>query len=167
MPTTAWFKSFELAQEALLSPNLVLHEALKAQEIHWKQRSRIAWLNKGDQNTKFFHQSTKARSSFNRISHIFIDGRKTVDSTTVQANAMEFFTNLYKPHEGQPNLLLFQLESPNISNSENSDLISMPWEEEIKKAVFALKKKSSSPGPDGFNGVFFTSTWSIIGKSVS
>lgn len=44
-----------------------LNELLLKEEIFWKQRSRILWLKEGDQNTKFFHQRTKARNKFNSI----------------------------------------------------------------------------------------------------
>ena len=45
-------------------------------------------------------------------------------------------------------------------------LPSIPFAEEIKGAVFGLKQQSS-PGPDGFIGVFFTFAWIIIGLTVS
>lgn len=154
-------------QAALLSAKSCLHEALQAQEIHWKQRSRITWLKEGDQNTKFFHQSAKARSSFNKTSHITIDGMKTEDPATIQSKAVKYFSNLFKPHDGHPNPLLFQIDRPKASNSDNSPLISMPSEEEIKTYVFSLEKKKTHLAPDGFNGAFYTSTWGIIGKTVS
>lgn len=40
------------------------------EEIFWKQKSRNTWLRVGDQNTKFFHATTKQQRARNRITLI-------------------------------------------------------------------------------------------------
>jgi hypothetical protein len=37
------------------------------EEIYWRQRSRINWLQHGDMNTRFFHHTTKDRRRRNKI----------------------------------------------------------------------------------------------------
>jgi len=39
----------------------------KQEEIFWKQKSRVLWLKEGERNTKFFHRSTIANRTHNRI----------------------------------------------------------------------------------------------------
>ena len=124
-----------------MSAKLGLHEGLKAQEIHWKQRSCITWLKEGDQNTKLFYQSAKARSSFNSINHISINGIRSEDPLIIQAQVVAFFSNLYKPHDGQLHHILFQTDSPKVSDLENSSLVSMPSDSKIKEA-FLLSRRT-------------------------
>ncbi|XXG88987.1 hypothetical protein AAC387_Pa12g1096 [Persea americana] len=172
-PVSSCKQSFDSAPSSSLWNNLIsaklgLHEALKAQDTHWKQRSRINWLKEGDQNTKFFYQSAKARSSFNNINHISINGIRSDDPLFIQGQAVDFFSNLYKPYDGQLHHIRFQTDSPKVSDLENSFLIYLPSASKIKEAVFALKK-NSSPGPDGFNGAFSSNAFflSLIPKSKS
>jgi exonuclease III len=39
----------------------------KQEETLWRQKSRIRWLKEGERNTKFFHRTTIARRSHNKI----------------------------------------------------------------------------------------------------
>ncbi|KAJ0261902.1 Alpha carbonic anhydrase domain-containing protein [Hirschfeldia incana] len=50
--------------------NTKLLQAYKAEEEYWRQRSRQLWLTLGDSNTGYFHASTKARKSRNRLTVI-------------------------------------------------------------------------------------------------
>jgi len=40
------------------------------EKIIWRQKSRVQWLKEGEHNTRFFHRSTIANRSHNRISLI-------------------------------------------------------------------------------------------------
>ena len=50
--------------------NVQLLTAYKQEEEYWKQRSRQMWLALGDSNTSYFHATTKARKSKNRLTVI-------------------------------------------------------------------------------------------------
>ena len=75
---------------------------------------------------------------------------------------MDLFSNLFKSHDCQPSSSLFRVDSIKVTDSKKFFLISIPLDEEIKAVVFVLKQNSSL-GPDGFNGVFYTLAWRIIG----
>ncbi|XP_038985526.1 uncharacterized protein LOC120111727 [Phoenix dactylifera] len=47
---------------------LSLHDSLlRQQEIFWRQKSRVQWIQEGNRNTRFFHQSAVIRRHRNRI----------------------------------------------------------------------------------------------------
>lgn len=42
----------------------------RLEEEFWRTKSRVQWLQAGDKNTRYFHEKTKQRRSFNRITAI-------------------------------------------------------------------------------------------------
>eukprot|EP00253_Pinus_taeda_P035409 PITA_35409 len=46
----------------------------KQEEIFWRKKSRVQWLKEGERNTRFFHRSTMANRTHNRISLIKDEG---------------------------------------------------------------------------------------------
>jgi hypothetical protein len=45
-------------------------ELLHREEMMWRQRARVLWLNEGDINTKFFHRKANWRQAKNKINKI-------------------------------------------------------------------------------------------------
>ena len=56
------------AQETHLQSQI--SERARQEEVLWKQKSRVRWLNEGERNTKFFHRTTVQRRMNNTITHI-------------------------------------------------------------------------------------------------
>lgn len=52
-----------------------------------------------------------------------------------------------------------------FSEEDNSRLSEMPKEQKIEDVVFMMKP-GSSPGPDGFSGVFYQNCWAIVKADV-
>ncbi|WOL19790.1 hypothetical protein Cni_G28592 [Canna indica] len=81
----SWLKNNSLQQQQLhaLTPANTLDysvrkriledkllQALKDEEIYWRQKSKIKWLREGDRNTGYFRACTKARRNYNSIPRI-------------------------------------------------------------------------------------------------
>ena len=44
-----------------------INAMLVDEEMYWKQRSRVDWLQEGDKNTKYFHAKASARKRKNKV----------------------------------------------------------------------------------------------------
>ena len=67
------------------------------EEIFWKQKARIEWLQEGDKNTAFFFNSVKARQHGNAISSLVTDRGEVISSTQDIANeAVHYFASLFR-----------------------------------------------------------------------
>ena len=150
---------------ALNQAKASLHNWLNMESTHWKQRAKVKWLQDGDRNTKFFHLSTKAKGIKNHIDKVKVDGILYEEGNQIKDQATSFFSSLFQEDQVIPEEDLFHLAGPSVSEAHNQFLVAIPSPEEINKAVFHLKR-SSSPGPDGFSGVFFTNCWHIVSKEV-
>ena len=74
---------------------------LAKEEIFWHQKSREKWLNKGDQNTKFFYNSMISKRSLERITKIKDpNGTLTKNSKTITETIVNHFQNLLNNLEG-------------------------------------------------------------------
>ncbi|XP_026451487.1 uncharacterized protein LOC113351768 [Papaver somniferum] len=102
-----------------------------------KQKSRVQWLDLGDSNTHFFHNSLKERRSRNNILTLTSrDGVVLVDDKEI---ASEF-----------------------IDDTSKETLIRPITRDEIVQALASIGS-GKAPGPDGFSSHFFKFCWAIIG----
>ncbi|XP_050207686.1 uncharacterized protein LOC126657101 [Mercurialis annua] len=73
-----------------------LRKLLISEESFYKQQSRINWLNLGDSNTKFFHNSVKQRRSRNIISILKVDSdRFIIDKDEIHGEMTNYCKNLF------------------------------------------------------------------------
>ncbi|XXG56376.1 hypothetical protein AAC387_Pa03g3798 [Persea americana] len=135
-------------------PKASLHNYLLLQEIHWRKKSRIRWLKEGNRNTTFFHTAAKSRGVVNCIDKILFDGSWVDDQKEIQSLAINHFSFVASTTHMDPSDFLFGLGNNNVSADMNFQLTTLPDANNIRSAVFALKKDSSL-GLDGFSGYFF------------
>ncbi|KAK9932561.1 hypothetical protein M0R45_019793 [Rubus argutus] len=122
------------------------------EELYWKQRSRVNWLQGGDRNTKFFHLTTLQRRQQNRILKIANeDGNWITGDVQVRSEVDEHFKRLFETSGIRDWGSTLDCVAPVISHDQNV-LLTHPFSlEEIKSATQQLGNLNA-PGPDGFPG---------------
>lgn len=143
----------ELSKDSSLRADV--YQILKHEEIYWKQRARISWLQEGNENTNFFHSVANGRKNRNFIPWITHNNSRVSDIKSIG----ESFTNFYQTLCGTTQDFHFKINwSLCLGAKYHHDLSSLdsPFSHvEIKRAVFELSA-DKAPGPDGFP-IFFLS----------
>jgi hypothetical protein len=82
--------------KAMKNIKKVVNTLLEQEEIRWKQRAKIDWLQYGDKNTKFFHACANQRQKANCIRTI-CDARGIMreDAVNIGKAFVDYFTSLF------------------------------------------------------------------------
>lgn len=73
-----------------------LNEAYKNEETYWRQKSRVQWLQEGDQNYKFFHAYTVQRRKVNHIERLNrIEGETCENEEELEAEITDYYSKLF------------------------------------------------------------------------
>ena len=146
--------------------NMRLLKAYKAEEDYWRQRSRQLWLTLGDSNTGYFHASTKARKSRNRMTVLEDDnGVPWFEEDQIAAVICKYFDHIFTSDSFNGLQTVEKSLQPCVTAEMNEELIKEPTMEEIKEAIFAIHP-DKAPGPDGFSASFFQANWDVVGPDV-
>lgn len=164
-PTT---QLFELEKQALQTWNFLR----EIEESYFKQRSRVNWLKEGDQNTTFFYRTVQTRLNFNFIRSFFLpSGVIIIDSIQMSIHAVSHFQSILGPVPAPPvrivssSLWFHSLTGYSCSDSQRSQMLSLPTAEEITSVMFKINQ-NKAPGPDGLTSGFYKASWSILGPEV-
>jgi hypothetical protein len=135
----------------------------KDEESIFKQRSKVHWLQLGDKNTKFFHNSLLHRQVRNRVHSLQDDaGHVFTDPQGMGKLASTYYENLLTAPQPPIHGDAMHAFTNRISDESRSSLLLPITDDEIKSALFSIPD-NKSPGPDGYNAFFFKHCWSIIG----
>lgn len=150
-----------------------LEDHYKEEELFWRQRSRIQWLNCGERNTAFFHDSTRGHRSANKFSVIENDeGVAHYEEEKIASTVASYYANIFtsqallQTHDNDPWNIVEEVPSPLVSPEVNSQLITTPDAWEIRMDLFAINT-DKAPGPDGFSVCFYQNFWDIIRPDVA
>jgi hypothetical protein len=134
-----------------------------AEENFLKQKSRNRWLNLGDGNNSFFHNSVKIRNSSNLIKQLKDEKANCFyDFQQIKELAIEFYQKLI----GSSSHVFSQNKANQVSGLikkkfSTASVLGMNTyikRTEIRKVLFSMSK-NKAPGPDGFSAAFFHSAW--------
>ncbi|XP_071923161.1 uncharacterized protein [Coffea arabica] len=142
-----------------------LRRVLTVEEQFWKQKSRVKWLQHGDNNSSFFHSVVKQRR-YRAAIHSIRDSQGTwiTDNGTIGMEAVKFFDDLLSAESSSDFRLVHVI--PNLSSEiDNSCLEEAPSFDEVTRVVFSMDDDSAA-GPDGFTGKFFTFAWEVVGPDI-
>ena len=154
-----------IQQEAVLRREV--NVLLVKEEKMWHQRSRINWLQSGDQNTKFFHTHASRRKRGNWIQGIEdSDGVWHEDIGKIEDEAVQYFTNLFTSTRPQLDERSLRGVHKVITNDMNRELSREFTTEEVSLAPRHMAPLKA-PGPDGMPALFYHSFWHIIGSQVT
>lgn len=143
-------------------------KVLQMEETFWKQKSRVQWPAEGNRNTKFFHIFALVRRNTNKNTMLKnSDGIWLRDEKDIEDHIVTHFEALFTDSGWDPrdDRELCQLVPNVITSDENVSLTRMVTTGEIKKALSQLGALKV-PGPDGFQGIFFSKYWDQIGPNV-
>lgn len=109
---------------------------LEREEILWRQKSRIKWLQDGDGNTKFFHALVKNKKQSQIIDHMVLENGEMLQSADeVHEGAVQFFQQLLAVSPISIEESDLDLLTPAITAEENVSLYKAPTLEEVKDAL--------------------------------
>jgi hypothetical protein len=137
-----------------------LEERHKQEEILWRHKSRVQWLNEGDKNTKFFHHSMIHRCIINRIMKMEDSQGNTLLN---HQEIMHELTDLYKDLLSEPQVdRTLEIEwvvqkIPTIITQEQNEALMTPITQEKVDQTIQELPTDKAPGPDGFTTDFFHS----------
>lgn len=143
-----------------------LEKLYKEEELFWRQRSRIQWLQSGDRNSAYFHAATRTRRAINNISVIEDDsGNEFHDEDQIAQTISTYYQSIFTAGPRSSNQVVEEALDQKVTLAMNLQLTATPTFLEIKEAVFSIHP-DKAPGPDGFSAGFYQSFWDIIGQDV-
>jgi hypothetical protein len=123
----------------------------------------MRWLKEGDACTKFFHLHANHQRRKNHIASLLVDGVTLVAEADKVEAAFKYYEAILGSELPRTAVLDFsELGLPRLDLSELGRPIS---EEEVWAAIQDLPL-DKAPGPDGFTGRFYRSSWSVIKADV-
>eukprot|EP00253_Pinus_taeda_P007518 PITA_07518 len=141
----------------------------KQEEIFWKQKPRVQWLKEGERNTKFFHRSTNANRTHNRISSIKNeDGQIQKTHEEIEAVLVKHFSGIAQEDilVREPFIKYFTNHIPKLVTREENDNLNKTVTKKEVSEVLKEMQNGKAPSPDGFNVDFFKICWNIVRKDI-
>ena len=114
-----------------------------------KQRARVRWASKGDENSRYFHGLVNCRKASNGLPGLMINGVWVQKPSLIKKDIFNFFKKRFVEEVPvRPKIRCWNIKR--ISYEDKILLSETFSASEIKEAVFGCGE-DRAPGPDGFN----------------
>ena len=145
----------------------MLRKAKNDQGTYLSQLAKLNWLEFGDENSRYFHQSIRQRQIVNQILLLNDNGVLIIGIRRIQESFVSFYqqllcNNLHCRRRIDMNVIR---EGPLLENSHYEQLSHCFSTEEIRNALWSILE-TKSPGLDGYNSKFYKAACSVIGDDV-
>jgi hypothetical protein len=133
---------------------------LRMQNQYWKQRFTQRITQFGDENTKFFHSMATERYRRNVISQIVDSSGRMVQD---HGELSSIFWQEFKRRLGSSVGVTMQFDLQDlVQRHTNLEFLCLPFSSKEVDGVILDLPSNKSPGPDGFNNLFYKKSWHII-----
>ncbi|KAG7536572.1 Reverse transcriptase domain [Arabidopsis suecica] len=165
--------------EALQNPQEQTYEAVTEASERWNHlasieeqfyhhKSRVQWMQFGDQNTSYFHKTAESRAARNAIKHLkTCNGEVLTELSDTKAEAVRHYKSFLQDQQVDievPSVnFISQLVSFRCTSEDAARLVQPVSAEEIRETMFSMPL-NKVPGPDGFTVEFFKAAWPIVGR---
>jgi hypothetical protein len=121
---------------------------------------------RGDRNTKYFHQYASERRRRSRIHRLVTDDGVVMEQEAEKrALVTNYYNNLFQSNVGNRLDELLQYVQPKVSTEMNEALIKEFTAEEIKLGLDSIGDLKA-PGSDGTPALFYKKYWDICGVDI-
>ncbi|XP_062114518.1 uncharacterized protein LOC133825618 [Humulus lupulus] len=133
------------------------------------QRSKVTWLQKGDDNNSYFHACIKKRREENRIVSFQNEQGVVIDDYN---KVVHHFLDHFRGYMGSTSSAISTINSqcidlgPCLGIEMQLRLIRKFRKSDVKKALFSIPG-TKSLGPDGYGSEFYKAMWQDIGDEIS
>ena len=119
----------------------------------WRQKSRVLWLKKGDNNTMYFHKVANFNRRHNHIRGLEVDGVYYEEEAKMRKHVVQFYETMFcETEDWRPQV--DGLSFASISEDERN-VLEIRFDKEEIVQVLKDFQGDKAPGPDGFTMAFF------------
>ncbi|XP_039021875.1 uncharacterized protein LOC120154125 [Hibiscus syriacus] len=142
-----------------------------AEAMFLKQKSKVQWLKKGDNCSKFFHSSVALKNKRDTIRLLIDDyGNRLESFDDMSSEVINYFSNILGSTDPMVKCIDHNVLKDLLHSSLPADLAANLSKDVTKNEIkdgFFSQGNDKAPGPDGYSPLFFKKSWAIIGDDTT